>query len=136
LEEVNRSGYGIVLPGSDEVKPEKPQVIKQGGSYGIKINATAPSIHLIRTDVAASVAPIVGSEQQSKELVKNLTEKYNESENNLLEYNIFGRSIGELINDDTNSKLLRMPDDTRQKFRTTIGKIVNEGNGGMICILL
>jgi stage IV sporulation protein A len=68
--------------------------------------------------------------------VKNLTEKYNESENNLLEYNIFGRSIGELINDDINSKLLRMPDDTRQKFRTTIGKIVNEGNGGMICILL
>ncbi len=136
LEEVNRSGYGVVSPSGDEVKPEKPQVIKQGGSYGIKINATAPSIHLIRTDVAASVAPIVGSEEQSKELVKNLTQKFNESENNVLEYNIFGRSIGELINDDINSKLLRMSDDTRQKFRTTIGKIVNEGSGGMICILL
>jgi stage IV sporulation protein A len=136
LEEAERSGYGIVSPPIEEIKIEKPQVIKQGGRYGIKINATAPSIHLIKAEVEASISPIVGSEQQSEELVKTLTGQYGDDIETVMNYSIFGRSIGELINDDINTKLLRMPEDTRQKFKTTIQKIVNEGSGGMICILL
>lgn len=136
LDEVNRKGYGIVSPDSSEIRLERPQLVKQGNRYGIKINAEAPGIHMIKTDIKACVSPIVGNEQQSAELVKSLTEQYNEAAENVLDYSIFGRSIGELINDDLNSKLLRMSEDTQLKFRETIQKIINEGSGGMICILL
>ncbi len=131
LEQVNLKGYGVVTPPMDEISIEKPQVIKQGTGYGVSIKAKAPVIHLIKTGVETNVAPIVGSESQSKDLADYLAE--NES---YTDYKIFGKSIGELIEEDMRVKLTRLPDDARDKFRGTIEKIVNEGNGGIVCILL
>lgn len=136
LDEVNKKGYGIVVPSVEEMAVSKPEVLKQGSRYGIKIDAEAPSIHLIKTNIKTSVAPVVGSEEQSKELVAYLKDRYKEEPNSIWEYSIFGRSLRELITDDLNSKLMRMPEDTQYKFKETLQKIINEGSGGLICIML
>ena len=131
LEQVNMKGYGVVTPGLDSISTEKPQVVKQGSGYGVSIKAKAPVIHMIKTGIETDVAPIVGSEDQSKELAAYLSET-----EEFMDYKIFGKSVGELIEDDLRIKLTRMPEDVRDKFRGTIEKIVNEGSGGIICILL
>lgn len=136
LDEVNKKGYGIVTPSVEEMTISEPEVLKQGNRFGIKIDADAPSIHLIKTNIKTSVSPIVGSEDQSKELVGYLKNQYKENPKNMWDYNIFGRSLKELITDDLNSKLMRMPEDTQYKFKETLQKIINEGNGGLICIML
>lgn len=136
LDEVNKKGYGIVTPSVEEMNVEEPEILKQGNRYGIKINAEAPSIHMIKTNIKTSVAPIVGSEEQSKELVSYLNSQYKDDPQNIWDYNIFGRSLKDLITDDLNAKLLRMPEDTQYKFKETLQKIINEGNGGLICIML
>ena len=136
LDEVNKKGYGIVTPSVEEMTISEPEVLKQGNRFGIKIDADAPSIHLIKTNIKTSVSPIVGSEDQSKELVGYLKNQYKENPENMWDYNIFGRSLKELITDDLNSKLMRMPEDTQYKFKETLQKIINEGNGGLICIML
>lgn len=136
LDEVNKKGYGIVTPSVEEMTISEPEVLKQGNRFGIKIDADAPSIHLIKTNIKTSVSPIVGSEDQSKELVGYLKSQYKENPENMWDYNIFGRSLKELITDDLNSKLMRMPEDTQYKFKETLQKIINEGNGGLICIML
>ncbi len=136
LDEVNRKGYGIVTPSVEEMNVSEPEILKQGSRYGIKIDAEAPSIHLIKTAVKTNVAPIVGSEEQSRELVEYLTRQYKEDPQSIWDYNIFGRSLKELITDDLNSKLMRMSEDTQYKFKETLQKIINEGSGGLICILL
>lgn len=136
LDQVNTKGYGVVVPELTEMELEKPQVIKSGNGYGIKINAMAPAIHLIKSNIMTTISPIVGSEQQSQELAAYLQNQYAEDSIKALEYNIFGKSLGELMNEDLHSKLLRLPEDTQTKFRMTLEKIINEGNGGMICILL
>ena len=136
LDEVNKKGYGIVTPSVEEMTISEPEVLKQGNRFGIKIDADAPSIHLIKTNIKTSVSPIVGSEDQSKELVGYLKNQYKENPENMWDYNIFGRSLRELITDDLNSKLMRMPEDTQYKFKETLQKIINEGNGGLICIML
>ncbi len=132
LNQVNTKGYGVVVPSLAEMELEKPVVVKSGNSYGIKINGTAPAIHLIKSNIQTSISPVVGSEQQSQELATYLQEQSEQA----LEYNIFGKSLGELMNEDLHTKLARLPEDTQEKFRTALEKIVNEGNGGMICILL
>ncbi len=131
LEQVNLNGYGIVTPQMSDIKTEKPQVIKQGSGYGVSIKAKAPVIHMIKTGVETDVAPVVGSESQSRDLAEYLadTEEF-------MDYKIFGKSVGELIEDDLRVKLTHLPEDVRDKFRGTIEKIVNEGSGGIICILL
>ncbi len=136
LDEVNKKGYGIVTPSVEEMNVSEPEILKQGSRYGIKIDAEAPSIHLIKTSVKTNVAPIVGSEEQSKELVDYLARQYRDDPQSIWDYNIFGRSLKELITDDLNSKLMRMSEDTQYKFKETLQKIINEGSGGLICILL
>lgn len=136
LEEVKRKGYGIVTPTLEEMTLEKPELIKHGSRYGIKIKATAPSFHLIRADIQTEVAPIVGSEEQSKELADFLIEQFESEENKIWDYNIFGKSLSELVNEGLNTKIYKMPEDTQIKFQETLQKIINEGNGGLICILL
>lgn len=136
LDEVNKKGYGIVTPSVEEMTISEPQVLRQGSRYGIKIDADAPSIHLIKTNIKTSVAPIVGSEEQSKELVSYLSSQYKDNPENMWDYSIFGRSLKDLITDDLNAKLLRMPEDTQYKFKETLQKIINEGSGGLICIML
>ena len=136
LDEVNKKGYGIVTPSVEEMTVTEPKVLKQGNRYGIKIDADAPSIHMIKTNIKTSVAPIVGSEEQSKELVAYLNSQYKDNPQNIWQYSIFGRTLKDLITDDLNAKLLRMPEDTQYKFKETLQKIINEGSGGLICIML
>ena len=136
LEEVKRKGYGIVTPTLDEMILEKPEITKHGSRYGIKIKATAPSLHLIRADIETEVSPIVGSEEQSEELANYLIEKFENDQEKMWAYNIFGKSLSELVNDGLNTKLYRMPEETQLKFQETLQKIINEGKGGLICILL
>jgi len=136
LEEVKRKGYGIVTPSLDEMKLEKPEIIKHGSRFGVKMKATAPSIHLIRADIETEVAPIVGSEEQSKELLEYLKDQYENNPSNIWEYNIFGKTLSDLVNDGLNTKIHRMPEEAQLKFQETLQKIINEGNGGLICILL
>lgn len=136
IEEVKRKGYGIVTPTLDEMILEKPELVKHGSRYGIKIKATAPSFHLIRADIQTEVAPIVGSEDQSKELADFLIEQFENEKDKIWDYNIFGKSLSDLVNDGLNTKIYRMQEDTQLKFQETLQKIINEGNGGLICILL
>lgn len=136
LDEVNATGYGIVMPTMDELSLEEPEIIKQGGKYGVKLRASAPSIHMMKADITAEVNPIVGSEKQSEELVMYLLKEFEENPKKIWESNIFGKSLHELINEGLHNKLYRMPSDARLKLQETLERIINEGCGGLICILL
>lgn len=136
LMEVDRTGYGIVMPDIDELTLEEPEIMKQGGRYGVKLKAQAPSIHMIKCNTYTEVAPIVGSESQSQELVMYLLKEFEENPNKIWETDIFGKSLHELVNEGLRGKLERMPDDARSKFRETIERVINEGCSGLICIIL
>lgn len=136
LSEVERTGYGIVMPDINELTLEEPEIMKQGGRYGVKLKAQAPSIHMIKCNTFTEVAPIVGSESQSQELVMYLLREFEENPNKIWETDIFGKSLHELVNEGLRGKLERMPDDARVKFRETIEKVINEGCSGLICIIL
>ena len=136
LGEVERTGYGIVMPDIDELTLEEPEIVKQGGRYGVKLKAQAPSIHMIRCNTRTEVAPIVGSESQSQELVMYLLREFQENPAKIWETDLFGKSLHELVNEGLRGKLERMPDDARNKFRETIERVINEGCSGLICIIL
>ena len=133
LASVRATGYGVVGPGPEELKLEKPEVLKKNGSYGVKLRAMAPSIHMIRVDVDTEISPMVGGEEQSKELIEYLGGQEPEK---LWQSNIFGKSVYDLIQEGLNAKLLRLPEDVRTKFRGTLGRIVNEGATGLVCLIL
>ena len=135
-DEVQNTGYGIVMPGIEELSLEEPENIKQGGKYGIRLKAAAPSIHMMKTRITTEVTPIVGSEQQSQELVMYLLKEFQENPGKIWESNIFGKSLHELVNEGLHNKLYRMPVDARDKVRETIERIINEGCNGLICIIL
>lgn len=136
LEEVEATGYGIVLPGIDDLTLEEPEIMKQGGRYGVRLRAGAPSLHILRADIQTEVAPIVGSESQSEELIKYLLKEFEEDPGAIWESNIFGTSLHELVNEGLHNKLYRMPGDAREKLRETLERIINEGCSGLICIIL
>ncbi len=136
LDEVERKGYGIVTPSMDELILEEPEMVKQGSRFGVKLKATAPSIHLIRTNVETEVSPIVGSEKQSEELVNYLLSEFESDPKKIWESNIFGKSLHELVNEGLQTKLSKMPEDAQIKLQETLERIVNEGSGGLICIIL
>ena len=136
MEEVRATGYGIVIPEAEELELEQPEIIKQGGRYGVRLRAKAPSIHLIRADIQAEVSPIVGSEKQSEDMLGFLLEEFEGAPEKIWQSNIFGRSFHELINEDLATKLKHMPEDAREKMRLTLERILNEGSGGLICIIL
>ncbi|MDQ5983501.1 MAG: Stage IV sporulation protein A [Eubacteriales bacterium SKADARSKE-1] len=135
-EDVSETGYGIVMPSTDELTLEEPEIIKQGGKYGIRLRATAPSIHMLKTNIATEVTPIVGSEQQSEELVNYLLKEFEENPSKIWDSNILGKSLHELVNEGLHNKLYRMPTDARTKVAETIEKIINEGCNGLVCIIL
>lgn len=110
--------------------------MRQGGRYGIKLKASAPSIHMFKVDIESTVSPIVGNEKQSEDMVNYLMDKFSGDPTQIWESNIFGRSFHELVNEDLQAKLYRMPMDARLKFQETLQRIVNEGSGGLICIIL
>ena len=136
LNEVEQKGYGIVTPSMDEMMLEEPEIIKQGGRFGVKLKASAPSIHMIRADIETEVSPIVGSEKQSEELVKYLLSEFENDPKKIWGSNIFGKSLHELVNEGLQNKLAKMPEEAQMKLQETLQRIVNEGSGGLICIIL
>lgn len=136
LDQVEAVGYGIVMPTIDELTLEEPEIVRQGGKYGVKLRASAPSIHLMRADITTEVAPIVGSEKQSEDLVRYLLDEFEGDTSKLWESNIFGKSLHELVNEGLHTKLSRMPQEARLKLQETISRIINEGCSGLICIIL
>ena len=136
MAEADGKGYGIVSPSISELKLEEPEIVRQGSRYGVKLRASAPSYHIIKANIDTEVSPVVGSEKQSEDLVKYLLTEFEEDPQKIWESNIFGKSLHELVNEGLNSKLAHMPDDSRSKMQETLEKIVNEGSGGLICIIL
>ena len=136
LEEVRATGYGIVMPTAEELHMETPEIVKKGSAYGVKLKASAPSIHMLRADIHTEISPMVGDEQQSEDLVKYLLGEYEGDTDRLWDSNIFGKSVFELVNEGLTTKLRRMPDEARYKLKDALTKIINEGANGLICLLL
>ena len=136
LESVRETGYGIVVPTIDELELEDPEIMKQGGRYGVRLKASAPSIHMLRADIETVISPIVGNEKQSEEMINYLLQEFEGDPKQIWKSNIFGKSFHELVNEDLQGKLMRMPEDARVKLRETLQRIINEGSGGLICIIL
>ena len=136
LDQVEQTGYGIVMPTPEEMTLEEPQIIRQSGRYGVRLRATAPSMHLMRADITTEVSPIVGSEKQSEELVAYLLREFEEDPSKIWESNIFGTSLYGLVNEGLHNKLYRMPEDARMRLRETVQRIINDGCNGLICIIV
>jgi stage IV sporulation protein A len=136
LHEVKVKGYGVVAPHMNEMTLELPEIIKQGNKFGVKLKASAPSIHMIRADIETEIAPLVGTEKQSEELVNYLLKEFESDPRKIWESNIFGKSLHELVSEGLQNKLTRMPEDAQLKLQETLQRIINEGSGGLICIIL
>ncbi len=136
LEQVDATGYGIVMPSIEELKLEKPEIMKQGGRYGVRLKASAPSIHLMKANIATEVSPIVGSEKQSEDLVMSLMSEFKEDPLKIWDSNIFGKSLNELVTEGLHAKLSKLPDEARIRLSGTLERLINEGCSGLICIIL
>ncbi len=136
LEAVEEKGYGIVMPSVNDLSLAEPEIIKKSGSYGVKLRASAPSIHMIRANIETDINPIVGTEQQSEDLIRYLLSEFEESPEKIWSSNLFGKTLYELVTEGLHAKLDNMPDEARAKLSGTLERIVNDGSGGLICILL
>ena len=136
LRNVEEKGYGIVMPDASEMKFDEPRLVRQQGGFGVKVSAVADSIHMIKTGIRTELCPVVGSEEQTAEVVKYLSEELTNNPEGVWEYNMFGKTLYEQVRDGMNAKLNHMPDDSRAKLGETLGKIINEGANGLICILI
>lgn len=136
LASVRATGYGLVAPAMSELTLQEPEIVRQGSQFGVKLKANAPALHLIRVDIETEVTPVVGTEEQSADLVRQLTEEFATSPEKVWETSFFGRSLDTMVREGLNNKLMRMPQDAQEKVQQTLTRIINEGDGGMICILL
>ncbi len=136
LESAQETGYGIIMPGMEELNLEAPEVVRQGGKYGLRMKASAPSVHLIRADIETTVSPIVGNEKQSEDMVNYLLQQFEGDTSKIWDANLFGRSFHEIVSDDLQAKVGRMPEESRKKLRQALERMINEGSGGLICIIL
>ncbi len=136
LDEVEATGYGIVMPEIEELTLEEPEIMKQGGRYGVRLKASAPSIHMMKADITTEVSPIVGSEKQSEDLIMYLLSEFEENPVKIWDSNIFGKSLHELVNEGLHTKLARMPQDARIRIQETIERVINEGCNGLLCIII
>ena len=136
LDQVEAVGYGIVMPTLEELRLEEPEIVKQGNRYGVRLKASAPSIHMMKADITTEISPIVGSEKQSEELVMYLLQEFEDSPEKIWESNIFGKSLHSLVNEGLHNKLYRMPHEARLKLQETIERIIIEGCTGLICIII
>ncbi len=134
--EVRVAGYGMVAPTLDELNLEEPEPIRRGAQFGVRLKATAPSIHMIRADIETEITPIIGTERQADELVQYLMEQFEDDPKRLWETNLFGKSLHDLVRESIQSKLFRMPDNAQEKLQETLTRIINEGSGGLICIII
>lgn len=136
LADVNERGYGIVMPEVEDLTLAEPEIIRQQGGYGVRLRATAPSVHMIKATIETEINPIVGTESQSEEMVRYLMREFEDDSSAIWQSNMFGKTLYELVNDGLHSKLEHMPEDARAKLSDTLGRIINEGSGGLICIIL
>ena len=136
LQSARENGYGIMMPSVEELNLEDPEIVRQGGRYGVRMKASAPSIHMIRADIETTVSPIVGNEKQSEDMVNYLLQEFEGDTSKIWNSNIFGRSFHEIVGEDLQAKLKRMPADAQVKLRQALERIINEGGGGLICIIL
>ena len=136
IDEVEATGYGIVMPTIEELKLEEPEIMKQGNRYGVRLSASAPSIHLMKANITTEVNPIVGSEKQSEDLVMYLLDEFKEDPVKIWDSNIFGKSLNELVNEGLHAKLSKLPGDARLRLQETLERLINEGCSGLICIIL
>ena len=136
LADAESGGYGIVMPSITDLKLNEPEIVKQSGGYGVKLSASAQSIHMIRANIETEISPIVGTEAQSEELVKGMLRSFEDDPRSIWESNMFGKTLYELVNEGLHTKLEHMPDASRKKLSETLEKIINEGSGGLICIIL
>ncbi|MBO7304139.1 MAG: stage IV sporulation protein A [Clostridia bacterium] len=136
LRDANEKGYGIVMPSADEVTLEEPKLTRQSGGWGVKVSASAEAIHMIKTGIKTELCPVVGTEEQTEEVVKYLLDEFEEDPKRVWESNMFGKSLYDLVNDGMNAKLINIPDDAREKLGKTLERVVNEGANGLICILI
>lgn len=136
LNDVKTRGYGIVMPDIDDLTLEEPEIVRQAGGYGVRLRAKAPSLHMIRATIETEINPIVGTEAQSEEMVRYLMREFDSGDSSVWETNMFGKTLYELVNDGLHDKMENMPEDARIKLSDTLGRIINEGSGGLICIIL
>ena len=136
MEQVKEKGYGVVCPQANDMQLEEPELVKRGSQFGVKLRASAPSLHIVRVDVEAEISPIIGGEEQSEDMVNYLLEEFENNKQRIWDKNMFGKSLNSLVNENLNSKLNNMPEDEQNKLRKTMCRIVNEGKGGVLCILL
>ena len=135
MEAVRRRGYGVISPEREEIRLEKPEMIRHGSKFGVKIRAESPSVHLIRADVVTEIAPIVGTQQQAEDLIRYISDTGKESDG-IWETNIFGKTVEQLVNDGINGKLSMIGEESQLKLQETMQKIVNDSSGGMVCIII
>ena len=133
--QVKNCGYGIIIPDKEEIKLEEPVMYRNANKYGVRITAKAPSIHMIAADINTEISPIVGNENQAKDLIDFINESSSESENGIWETNIFGKTIEQIVDEGINNKINKLSDNTRTKMQEAIEKITNEDNNGVICIM-
>lgn len=136
IEEVRTQGYGVVTPSLDEMYLEEPELVKSGGHYGIKLKASAPSLHILRADVTTEITPLIGTEKQAEDLVRYILDEFESDPQKVWESNIFGKSLHDLVREGVQTKLYRMPENAQHKLQDTLQRIVNDGNGGLICIII
>ena len=136
LSEVDERGYGIVMPDPDALRLEEPVIVKQAGGYGVRLRASAQSIHMIRANIETELSPTVGTEAETEELVKNLLAEFDENPTEIWHSKLFGKSLYELVGEGMHAKLAHMPAEARAKLSDTLERIINEGSNGLICILL
>ncbi len=136
LEAVRTTGYGLVPPKLDELTLQEPEMIRRGGQFGVRLRASAPSLHLIRVDIQTEVSPVVGTEQQSEEMIRYLMEGFDQNPQELWQSNLFGKPLSDLVREGLSNKLMHMPAETQLKMQQTLEKIINEGNGTVVCLLL
>ena len=136
VNQVKAKGYGVVSPSKEEIRIEEPEIMKHGSKYGVKIKANAPSIHMIRAEIMTEIAPIVGTEEQAKDLINYINENSKDNPEGIWETNIFGKSIRQLVEEGINSKVNKLTDESQIKLQETMQKIINDSNGGLICIII
>ena len=136
LEQVEATGYGIVMPSIGELQLEQPEIVQHGGRYGVRLEACAPSIHMMKATIHTEISPIVGTEKQSEDLVRSLLADFADDPVKLWQSNIFGKSLHELVNDGLQNKLLHIPQEARTQLQGTLERVINEGCTGLICILI
>ena len=136
IEEVKTKGYGIVMPSSDELILQEPEIVKRGGKYGVRLKASAPSIHMMMANIETEVSPAVGGERASEDIINFLLQEFEGDTGKIWESNLFGKSMHDIANEGLQAKIKKMPMEAQDKLRNMLQRIVNEGAGGVICIIL